>query len=171
MNNKEKNTYVKKQITKALIALLKEKSIHEITINELTSKAEIGRVSFYRNFNSKEEILQKESERLLMEWGNLFENKGSDDAYNNFFLSLFDFFRANKDFYTTIYQCGMSYIIMDTLVSSADILPEMTNLDAYLKSFWAYGIYGWIIEWIKRGMSESSKELLELFKQAEVKNL
>ncbi len=24
------------------------------------------------------------------------------------------------------------------------ITPEMPNLEAYMKSFWAYGIYGWI---------------------------
>jgi hypothetical protein len=39
----------------------------------------------------------------------------------------------------------------------------MQNLEAYMKSFWAYGIYGWLIEWIKRGMQESGKELSTLF--------
>ena len=39
----------------------------------------------------------------------------------------------------------------------------MQNLEAYMKSFWAYGIYGWMLEWIKRGMQESGKELTALF--------
>jgi hypothetical protein len=39
----------------------------------------------------------------------------------------------------------------------------MPNLEAYMKSFWAYGIYGWLLEWIRRGMPESGKELLTLF--------
>ena len=39
----------------------------------------------------------------------------------------------------------------------------MPNLEAYMKSFWAYGIYGWLLEWIKRGMQESGKELETLF--------
>ena len=56
---------------------------------------------------------------------------------------------------------------MDMIVATADILPQTPNLDAYLKSFWAYGVYGWIIEWIKRGMQESSQELLQLFKNAQ----
>ena len=48
-NNEQKNTYVKKQITLALLELLKEKPLVDISISELTQKAQIGRVSFYRN--------------------------------------------------------------------------------------------------------------------------
>jgi hypothetical protein len=42
----------------------------------------------------------------------------------------------------------------------------MQNLEAYMKSFWAYGIYGWMLEWIRRGMQESGKELSALFSLA-----
>ena len=49
----------------------------------------------------------------------------------------------------------------------ADIAKCNSNLEAYLKSFWAYGVYGWIAEWIKRGMIESGQELLKLFKNAQ----
>ena len=57
MNNEQKNTYVKMQITTALLELLKEKPLSDITVSELTNKAEIGRVSFYRNYQNKEDIL------------------------------------------------------------------------------------------------------------------
>ena len=53
--------------------------------------------------------------------------------------------------------------MMETIINTIEITPEMPNLDAYMKSFWAYGIYGWLLEWIKRGMQESGKELETLF--------
>ena len=62
MNNEQKNTYVKKQILTALLDLLKEKPLSDISVSELTSKAEIGRVSFYRNYQNKEDILKVEAE-------------------------------------------------------------------------------------------------------------
>ncbi len=165
MNNEQKNTYVKKQITAALLALLKEKPLSEISISELTSRAGIGRVSFYRNYESKEDILKEESERLTREWGRLYESN-PESAPETLFPSLFDFYRDHKDFYTTLYHAGMSSIMMETIVSTIRITPEMQNLEAYMKSFWAYGIYGWMLEWIKRGMQESGKELLVLFSLA-----
>jgi len=165
MNNEQKNTYVKKQITATLLALLKEKPLSDISISELTSKAEIGRVSFYRNYQSKEDILKEESDRLIKEWGILYETN-PESAPETLFPSLFDFYRDHRDFYTTLYNAGMSSIMMETITDAIQITPEMQDLEAYMKSFWAYGIYGWMLEWIKRGMKESGKELLMLFKLA-----
>lgn len=162
MNNEQKNTYVKKQITGALLALLKEKPLSAISISELTSKAEIGRVSFYRNYQSMEDILKQESDRLIKEWGRLYESN-PESSPETLFPSLFDFYRDHKEFYTTLYDAGMSSIMMETIINTIHITPEMQNLEAYMKSFWAYGIYGWMIEWIRRGMQESGNELLTLF--------
>ena len=165
MNNEQKNTYVKKQITAALLALLKEKPLSAISISELTSKAEIGRVSFYRNYQSMEDILKQESDRLIKEWGRLYESN-PESSPETLFPSLFDFYRDHKEFYTTLYDAGMSSIMMKTIINTIHITPEMQNLEAYMKSFWAYGIYGWMIEWIRRGMQESGNELLTLFTSA-----
>ena len=46
MNNEQKNTWVKRQITAALLDLLREKKLADISISELTDRAGIGRVSF-----------------------------------------------------------------------------------------------------------------------------
>ncbi len=165
MNNEQKNTYVKKQITATLIDLLKNKSLSEISISELTDKAGIGRVSFYRNYQSKEDILKEESNRLIKEWGKLYDSN-PESAPETLFPSLFDFYRDHREFYTTLYNAGMSSIMMETIVGTIQITPDMKNLEAYIKSFWAYGIYGWLLEWIKRGMPESGKELSFLFSMA-----
>jgi len=91
MNNEQKNSYVKEQITKTLLLLLETKNIDDISISELTNAAEIGRVSFYRNYKSKEDILRQEAGRLLTQWGSIFQTMSSNDEYNSFFVSLFDF--------------------------------------------------------------------------------
>ena len=165
MNNEQKNTYVKKQITAALLEILKEKPLSDISVSELTNKAKIGRVSFYRNYQNKEDILKEESDRLIKEWGRLYE-ANPESAPETLFPSLFDFYRDHRDFYTTLYNAGMSSIMMETIIGTIQIKPEMQNLEAYMKSFWAYGIYGWLIEWIKRGMPERGKELSSLFSLA-----
>ena len=165
MNNEQKNSYVKKQITAALLGLLKEKSITDISISELTHRAQIGRVSFYRNYQTKEDILRAESDRLIKEWGRRYETN-PESSPETLFPSLFDFYREHKEYYAILYQAGMASIMLETILNTIQITDEMENLEAYMKSFWAYGIYGWMIEWIKRGMPESGSELLALFKQA-----
>ena len=163
MNNAQKNSFVRQRITDTLIEMLKEKSLQEISVSDLTARAGVGRVSFYRNYSDKEDVLRQESARLLQQWGILFESGQGNEEYNRVFLSLFDYLRQNRAFYTVLCSAGLSDILMDTVVATARLNPDMPNLEAYLKSFWAYGIFGWIKEWIQRGMTESGEELERLF--------
>ena len=52
MNNEQKNTYVKQQLTQALLELLQKKTLAEISVSELTERAGVGRVSFYTRMKS-----------------------------------------------------------------------------------------------------------------------
>lgn len=45
----------------SLITLMKEKSFDSITIGEITKNADLDRTTFYRNFRSKEDILNVEN--------------------------------------------------------------------------------------------------------------
>ena len=68
MSNEGRNAYVIEHITDALLKLLREKPIEDISISELCELAGIGRASFYRNFNSKEDILRTYILGLFQEW-------------------------------------------------------------------------------------------------------
>ena len=58
LSNEMRNSYVLNQITEAMVELLIEKEMSNISISELCDKAQIGRTSFYRNFESKEGIVE-----------------------------------------------------------------------------------------------------------------
>jgi AcrR family transcriptional regulator len=47
----------KNVIVEALLKKMNEKPYHEITIVEITEEADVARLSFYRHFNSKEDII------------------------------------------------------------------------------------------------------------------
>ena len=57
--NKKRELSVAQYITNSLFELMKEKTYNDISITEITDKAEVNRVSFYRNFTSKEDIIGK----------------------------------------------------------------------------------------------------------------
>mgnify|MGYP007130102506 CR=1 FL=1 len=46
MNNEQKNTWVKRQITAALLNLLKEKKLADISVSELTEMRELAAFPF-----------------------------------------------------------------------------------------------------------------------------
>ncbi|MGN0504932.1 MAG: TetR/AcrR family transcriptional regulator [Lachnospiraceae bacterium] len=164
MNNKEKNTYVKKQITTALLKMLETQSLATVSIRDIANEAGVGRASFYRNYESKEDVLRQHTVYLTRLWGKEFESN-PDSSVFNVFGSLFEHYRKNKEFYMLLYRENLSYLILDTIREICGPKAEMTNQEAYGKAFFAYGLYGWIDEWIARGMQESAEELNAMLNQ------
>ena len=166
MNNQEKNTYVRSQLLAALLKMMREQSFADISVSALVNRAQVGRASFYRNFTDKEDVLRQENERLTVQWKQSYDAV-EHTAPNELLVSLLDFYKGRSDFYLALYQAGLSDIVLQTLLEQSEITPEMPNAMAYLKSSIAYMLYGWIVEWMKRGMQESGTELARMFEKAQ----
>ena len=172
MNNQEKNTYVRQHILSALLELMKTQDFAAISIQELVDTAGVGRASFYRNFASKEDVLKQESVRLTDGWKAQFDREhpnGTPGQDNLWLISLLDFYKEHSEFYLAVYHAGLSDIMLDTLLSYFDRSPEIPNALAYLNSAIGYMLYGWVHEWMCRGMQESGTELARMFEQTQKK--
>ena len=166
MNNQEKNTYVRQHILSALLELMKSQDFSDISIQTIVDVAGVGRASFYRNFESKEDVLKQESVRLTDEWKAQFdqEHPNGTPAPNNLWLiSLLDFYKVHSEFYLALHHAGLSDIMLETILSYFDRSPEIPNGLAYLNSAIGYMLYGWVHEWMRRGMQESGTELARMF--------
>ena len=161
MNNQEKNTYVRSQILAALLKMMQEQPFADISISALVDTAQVGRASFYRNFTDKEDVLRQENARLTAQWKQSYEAE-ERAAPNELLISLLDFYKEHFDFYLALYRAGLSDMLLQTLLEQSEITPELPNALAYLKSSIAYMLYGWIVEWMKRGMPESGTELARM---------
>ena len=56
-NKKETTTLVKKCIVDSLLLLMNEKDFDEITITEICNKAGVSRMTYYRNYYNKYDII------------------------------------------------------------------------------------------------------------------
>ena len=163
MDNTEKNSYVKKQITNALLRLLKEKELKDISISEITTTAQVSRISFYRNYNDKDAIIKEYIHLTLNEW-NKNHPKTSDNTEDDILGDIFAYITEYKDFYLLLRDRGIFYFLKDIIMDTLGPKPEYSNFDAYTVAFIANGIYGWIEEWFLRGMQESGEEMTRLLK-------
>ena len=145
MSNEGRNAYVIEHINEALLGLLKEKSLNEISISEICETAGVGRMSFYRNYESKED-----------------EGK-NDPTY--FSESLLRHYYKHKDFYLLLYNQGLSNMILEALRVSVKLEEANNNLERYAKSMIAGMIWGWVDEWMRQGMPETPEEIVLLTAQ------
>lgn len=163
MDNTEKNSYVKKQITDALLILLKEKELKDISISEITTTAQVSRISFYRNYNDKETIIEEYISSTLNEW-NKQHPKGPEHTEDDILGDMFAYITEYKDFYLLLSGRGILYLLKDVIMAALGPKEEYPNFVAYTTAFIANGIYGWIEEWFLRGMQESGEEMTKLLK-------
>ena len=165
MNNAEKNTYVKNQILKALLDLLKTKELDSISVLELTEAAQVGRVSFYRNYADKKDVLIQEERRLFNLWKKEQPPAGSENP--DFFRNLLNYYYAHSEFYLQLYHAGLQDIIKDTILAGMEIFEADPDPVAYLKSSIGYMIYGWVIELMNRCMTQTGDELSDLIENSQ----
>lgn len=75
----------KKYIKRAFIALLKEQSIHKISVNSLTKKADVSRSCFYTYYSDKFELLDEIELELITKFTHIMKglrNKSADYFFN-----------------------------------------------------------------------------------------
>ena len=65
---KRKESLFVESVVEGLWELLEDKSVEKISVSELVERAGIGRVTFYRNFSNKEEVLKRSFNMELQAW-------------------------------------------------------------------------------------------------------
>ena len=164
MSNEGRNTYVIEHITDALLKLLRDKPIEDISISELCDLAMIGRASFYRNFESKEDILRRYINCIFKEWTDTFGNH-ENKPLSELLCSMFDHFEKYRDFYSLLNQRKLIYLLKDVIIGLCGPKAEHSKEEAYARAYVAYTLYGWIEVWFQRGMQESAEEIANMFKR------
>ena len=158
----EANAFVKECITTALLQMMENTPFEDIAITDLVKKAGVGRVSFYRNFESKKDVLAKHLVILLEEWGKEFEALGDPNKFSD---SLVRHYYKHKNVYLMLYKQGLSDMIYETIRGAMKLHEAQHNLERYAKSMIAGMIWGWADEWMRQGMPESPDEIAMLTSQ------
>lgn len=163
MSNEGRNNYVIEHITDALLKLLRDKPIEDISISELCDLAMIGRASFYRNFESKEDILRGYINCIFKEWTDEADRK-ENRPLSELLGLLFVHFEKHRDFYSLLNERNLVHLLKDVIIGLCGPKPEHSKVEAYARAYVAYTLYGWIEVWFQRGMQESAEEIASMFK-------
>ncbi len=146
---KELNEFVKDCLTQALFEMMDKKPFDEISITELVSKAGVSRASFYRNFESKKDIVEKYLRTLIMELNK--EVVPTTDDWESFSVLLLNHFYRHKEVYLLLYQQRMASLIYEVIRWSMKIDECDDNVRCYKRSAVAGLVFGAVDEWIRRG--------------------
>lgn len=157
------SNYVTEALGRALLDLMREQNIEKITVDELTTRAKIGRATYFRNFNAKEEII---TQYIVMLW-RAYENTHHlkeyriDDPYRvrlyfEFCLSM----RADND---AIMRQNRSSAILSAYEVIFFDYDEPVVSDTFERAYMAYGLYGVFLKWAKDGYKQTIEDMTSMF--------
>ena len=157
----ETTEMLNKQMGDALIELLKEKPISKILIDLFILFFFVGRATFFRHFDSKEDLLSYRLVEIYKEYmGDSFDASYSDIEHS---IKFFNFYRDTLDLHLLLLNNNLDSVIFEGFRKVLIPLEEQSDTNSiYTTFFTAYGLFGVILKWIKNGCKESSEEMAKL---------
>ena len=171
----------KKALRDALTVLMKEKTFDEITVSDLTVRADINRGTFYLHYKDKYDLLEQSEEDIIEGIKNIRSKKQhlkredlpNFDYMNEplpFVTELFEYLKENADFMTVIlgpkgdpgFQVKLKEVMRSSMAQG--ILSHLNEDDlivplGYLSAYAISAQLGVIQHWLDTGMKETPEEV------------
>lgn len=160
----------KKGLRNALFELIKQKDIKDISVTELTQKAEINRSTFYFYYKDIYDMMEQIQDEIYAVVDNeliktdLKFNKLSD--YTAYIQRFLEFSKENCEIckFVIMNDCQnkLARKILDALlenVPDSKLSYEPTDSRYYLTTFAINAIQGTVIEWLNDGMQVPAEEM------------
>lgn len=163
--------YTKKYITTALFKLMKEKNYHDITISEIAKKAGVNRVTYYRNFESKDDIINCYFISTMKSFVAKFNfiPRCKEDYYDLIY-SVFEGIKKNQEAIRLIMISKLDYLLLDFLNEHFYEAVKAKHVD---NEYFAFGYAGafynmslkWVSENCKTPLEDITKTMLQIITQ------
>ncbi len=167
MNENKQVLRSREWIFEALMKLMKKNTFQDISISDITSKAGVARLTFYRNYSSKEDIIIHKGRKIyekLME--DLNTTVFEDNIIYNSIRKIISVFNDYAELFKLLLRDNLDYLIMQSFeIEISNILKSIfgvDNTDKYKVKFYEGALFAIAVEWIKNSREESIDEMTDI---------
>ncbi len=162
----KRNKQVKERLTKAMINLSSKKGWENITISDIIKESKVARATFYRNFESIDELINYGIDQFHSDYWENAPKSCSNFLCEEMLEYTFTFFKQNKDLILSYCNYGTSSSILDIItegmILSFGDMPSTSPL-RYKLYYYSGALYNMMLYWLKDGMNESEKKMAITF--------
>jgi len=161
---KSASDFVKRCFGQALMLLMRDKKLNSISVTDIAAKAGISRMTYYRNFASKEHVLRTYMQILAKDYAQSLAGQGAPHRDRDHILQAVQCFHDNLDFVTCLEQEGLSNILLEGI---SDFLMECKtdakeNFErACALQYYAGALYNVCMFWYRSGMEKTQEEVAD----------
>ena len=158
----------------ALIALIEEKAIDEVTVQEVLDRAKVGRSTFYVHYEDKDDLLLSQMEDGLQMWSNILSTKQEKSRRVAPVAEFFAHVASARKLYRSLVASGRIQTYFDLaqgyfargmarrLKEIGLPIPDQREFDARAHAL-AGNLLSLLRWWLDRGAKETSEDMDDLF--------
>ena len=141
---------------------MRKKGFADISIGEITDKAGVNRSSYYRNFNSKYDIVKHFYNKIVFEILEKIKDK-KEITLKNYLVIMFSHFYQYKKELLLIHKNKLSYIILDTFTETFTKIEQKCLFEELFRIYYhTGGIYNSFLLWFTDDMCQTPERMAEL---------
>lgn len=165
MENRKQKEFFQKCLYEALIKLMQKESFADISVSKLCEAAGVSRMTYYRSYNEKEDILKQHLEESFGRFLAQLKNTTNMSFYE-VSITFFNFWKEEElVFLKALIGSDLAVNLMDMFYEYLDVIYKSLDLQEdvpdFVKSFLAGGLYKLLIDWVKVDTQTSVEEMAE----------
>lgn len=158
---------IKEYIFTALTVLMKQKDFHDITITEITQKAGVSRMSYYRTYTSKEDILIQYFDGMAQQLTKKIQEQPDLTPFQ-LCCEFFVFFKGHSVLIDNMLKANLTKLLLEQFINYMDYLHHFVlngkdnGLTEYQIHYHTGGLFTLLVHWIDGGLEESPEEMASI---------
>ena len=150
------------RIVSAFVELLQNHNYSELTITDIAKKANVSRMTFYRNFTDKKDVILKFIESVVSAAEEAVNNRKDLNGLKEYFEILFAIIGKYSRVVYQLYISNFGDLILTYLnryLFKTPLKNNSVSFDRYKSRFFTGAFYNVMIDWIVSGMKESPEAI------------
>jgi len=159
----------KRLIRQTLIFLMSKKKYDDITVKDICEKANLSRMTFYRNYSSKDDIFKEYTDERFQDFYFIISK---DDVLNldTFSIQLFEYLKKYQTQIEILRTANKEFMLLNQfrnyssyLLAKFKLESKYNRVNKDLVLFLAGGLYSLLLSWLENKMKQSPQEMADLF--------
>lgn len=150
--------FLKLCLADALIKLMQTQAFDAISVQAICKQADVGRTTFYRHFASKDSKEELLIFKIHYEWQS-YAARHEAAVEQDRGAALTGFIYENKTLFSLLHQNGLITALMRVFEELLSAGAAYDKPSSYLASFFIYGYFGLIYQWIKYNFDETPEQI------------
>ncbi len=161
------NIFVRDCISQSMFKLLEKKEFDDITITDIINKAGVSRMGFYRNYVSKEDVIESYIFEIFVKTvDEIQKERALSFKVKNIMVTTLETFKTYSDKIKLLLDKNMDWLLFRCYCKAFDILAENgkhSRIREYSNAMFVGELFNFEMSWLRNGMKETPEQMAKIY--------